>query len=151
MAAKKGMNAKLYYKVGGVAASGGTWTELTIVRNNTLNMEKGEADVTTRGNSGWKATVTTLKDGSVEFEIVADTSDAGYTALSDAFMDDVKIGLAILDGVKETGTGLVADFAIVKFARAEELENAQLMNVTAKPTYSTTAPSWMEAGSPALT
>jgi hypothetical protein len=42
----------------------------------TLNLEAGEAEVTTRANSGWRATVATLKEASVEFEMVWDTGDA---------------------------------------------------------------------------
>lgn len=34
-----------------------------------LNLEKGEADVTTRANNGWRATKGTLKEGSIEFEM----------------------------------------------------------------------------------
>lgn len=44
MATKLGMEAKLYYKIGGVAA-GGAWNELDNARDVTLNMEAGEADV----------------------------------------------------------------------------------------------------------
>jgi hypothetical protein len=150
MGAKTGMQAKLYYKVGGVAAAQGDWVELTDIKDNTLNLEKGEADVTTRGNNGWKATVGTLKSGSVEFEMVWNPDDAGFSAISDAFVGDSAIGLAILDGPKETGTGLVADFSITKFSRNEKLEEAVTVSVTAKPTYSATAPVWMEAGTPSL-
>jgi len=149
MGAKTGMQAKLYYKVGGVAAQA-NWVELTDIKDNTLNLEKGEADVTTRANSGWKASVGAAKSGAVEFEMIWNTDDAGFTALSDAFINDSAIGLAVLDGPKDTGTGLVADFAIIKFARNEKLEEAITVAVTAKPTYSATAPVWMEAGTPAL-
>ena len=44
----------------------------------TLSLEAGEADVTTRGNDGWRAIVATLKEASVEFEMVWDTGDAGF-------------------------------------------------------------------------
>jgi len=143
------LEAKLYYKAGGVAAEG-AWAELTDIKDNTLNLEKGEADVTTRGNSGWKATIGTLKSGSVEFEMVWDPDDEGFAALSDAYFEGTAICLAILDGAKETGTGLVADFAITKFSRKEPLEEAVSVSITAKPTYSATAPVWMEAGQPPL-
>jgi len=149
MSVKTGMEAKLYYKAGGVAGQG-DWLELTNIKDNTLNLEKGEADVTTRGNNGWKATVGTLKSGSVEFEMVWDPEDAGFAAISAAYFGDAVIGLAILDGAKETGTGLVADFAITNFSRKEPLEEAVSVSVTAKPTYSATAPVWMEAGQPPL-
>jgi hypothetical protein len=44
----------------------------------------------------------------------------------------------------------VADFSITKFSRNEKLEEAVTVSVTAKPTYSATAPVWMEAGTPSL-
>lgn len=58
MALKLGMAAKLYFKAGGVAAAG-AWTELGNVKDVTLSLETGEADVTTRANAGWKATIGT--------------------------------------------------------------------------------------------
>lgn len=145
MSAKLGMNAKLYYKEGGMDAAG-SWNELTNVRDNTLNLEKGDADVTTRGNNGWRATLATLKDGSVEFEMVWDPDDAGFDAIHDAYFNDNVIGLSILDGAIATGTGLQADFAITNFTRNEPLEEAMTVNVTAKPTYSSSPPRWLEGG-----
>ncbi|MBK9127943.1 MAG: hypothetical protein IPM13_09095 [Phycisphaerales bacterium] len=70
-----GMNAKLYYGTAGVPAA----TEMANVRNVTLNLEAGEADVTTRANSGWRATAPTLRECSVELEMVLDPDDAGLT------------------------------------------------------------------------
>ena len=77
MSVKLGLDAKLYFCVAGIGGSP-TWTELTNVKNVTLSLQKGEADVTTRANSGWKATAGTLKEGSIEFEMVWDTADAGF-------------------------------------------------------------------------
>jgi len=142
------MDAKLYYKAGGLGAAG-DWSELTNVRDNTLNLEKGEADVTTRGNNGWRATVGTLKDGSVEFEMIWDPEDDGFDAIQDAYFNDALIALAILDGAIETGTGLMADFSVTNFTRNEPLEEAMTVSVTAKPTYSANAPQWLENGATA--
>ncbi len=140
MAIKLGMEAKLYY---GAAGSTPT-TELTNVKDVTLNLETGEADVTTRGNQGWRATVATLKNGSVEFEMIWDTGDAGFTAIREAYFNNTAIALAILDG--ESGEGLDADFSITNFSRNEPLEEAITVSVTAKPTYSTRAPAWVTGG-----
>ncbi|MBN8646157.1 MAG: hypothetical protein J0L61_13060, partial [Planctomycetes bacterium] len=107
----------------------------------TLNLEAGEADVTTRANNGWRATVATLKEASVEFEMVWDTGDAGFTAIKNAFFNNDPIGLQILDAA--AGQGLQADFSITNFSRSEALEEAITVSVTAKVTYSTTAPSWI--------
>jgi len=138
------MDAKLYCKIGGVGGSG-SWLELTNVKDVTLNLETGEADVTTRGNAGWRATIGTLKDGSVEFEMVWDTEDAGFSAIKDAYFDNAKIGFAVMDGdIAASGSqGLQADFSITNFSRKEPLEEALAVSVTAKPTYSDTAPQWV--------
>lgn len=139
MAIKLGMEAKLYYKVGG-QGGGGSWNELANTRDVTLNLETGEADVTTRANSGWRATVGTLKEASVEFEMVWDTADAGFTAIKNAFFNNEMIGLRVLDG--DGGQGLQADFSITNFSRNEALEEAITVSVTAKVTYSDTPPTW---------
>jgi hypothetical protein len=135
---KLGMEAKLFYGVAGATAA----TELTNVKDVTLNLESGEADVTTRGNAGWRATVGTLKTGSVEFEMIWDSADAGFAAIKDAYFNNTPIALAILDGAG--GEGLDADFSITNFSRKEALEEAITVSVTAKPTYSTRAPAWVE-------
>jgi len=140
MAIKLGMEAKLYYGTAGATAN----TELINVKDVTLNLETGEADVTTRGNQGWRATVATLKNGTVEFEMIWDTGDAGFAAIKDAYFNNTAIALAILDGAN--GEGLDADFSITNFSRNEPLEEAITVSVTAKPTYSTRAPAWKEAG-----
>jgi hypothetical protein len=132
------MEAKIYHGAAGSTAT----SELTNVKDVTLNLETGEADVTTRGNQGWRATVGTLKEGSVEFEMVWDSDDTGFTAIKNAYFNNTPIALAILD--HENGEGLDADFSITNFSRNEPLEEAITVSVTAKPTYSTRAPAWVE-------
>ena len=140
MSIKLGMDAKLNYKAGGQGGSG-AWTALGNVKDVTLNLETGEADVTTRANSGWRAMVATLKNASVEFEMVWDTGDNGFKAIKDAFFANAPIGLQVLDAA--AGQGLQADFSITNFSRKEGLEEALTVSVTAKVTYSATAPSWI--------
>jgi hypothetical protein len=142
MAIKLGMEAKLLFKVGGQAGAG-AWAALGNTRDVTLNLEAGEADVTTRANSGWRATVATLKEASVEFEMVWDTGDAGFTAIKNAFFNNDPIGLQVLDDTPPGGQGLQADFSITNFSRSEALEEAITVSVTAKVTYSATAPTWI--------
>ena len=139
-----GMDAHLFFCVDGAGGSP-TWTEITNVKDLTLNLEKGEADVTTRGNNGWRATVGTLKEASVEWDMVWDTDDAGFAAIKDAYFDNLLIGLAVLDRVIDDpdAEGLIADFSITNFSRSEPLEEALTVSITAKPTYSTTAPRWV--------
>ena len=143
MAVKLGLDAKLYRNTGTYATP--VWDEITNVRDVTLNLESGEADVTTRGNAGWRATVATLKDGSIEFEMVWDSDDTDFTAIRDAFLNKTAVELAVLDGdVVTTGSqGLRASFMVTSFSRNEPLEEAITVSVTMKPTYSANPPEWM--------
>ena len=147
MAHKLGLDCKLYYNEDGnenpiVPAN---WTELSNTRDVTLNLEKGEADVTTRANNGYRATATTLKDASVEFEMVWDPDDAGFTALRQAFFNNASIGILILDGaVTAAGSqGLVADMEVVNFSRNEPLQETVTVSVTLNPAYSDEPPRWV--------
>jgi hypothetical protein len=146
MGVKLGLEAKLYYDPLGAEQS--AWNEIGNAKDVTLNLEKGEADVTTRANQGWRATVGTLKEGSVEWEMIWDTADPAFTAVKDSWFNNTLIGLAVMDG--DIGTvgnqGLWADFSIINFTRNEPLEEAITVNVTAKPTYSTYAPNWVTIG-----
>ena len=62
MAIKLGLDAKLFR---GVAGTQGT-IEVTNVKDVSLSLESGEADVTTRKAKGWKLSVATLKEASLE-------------------------------------------------------------------------------------
>jgi len=150
MSIKFGLDAKLYYCVAGIGGSP-TWLELTNVKNVTLSLTKGEADVTTRANKGWRATAGTLKEGTIEFEMIWDTKDAGFTAIKNAYFDNSIIGLAAMDGpitgADSNGSqGLWADCMVTDFSRDEPLEDALGVKVTAKPTYSTNPPIWKTVG-----
>jgi hypothetical protein len=102
MPAKLGLDAKLYRNTGVFATP--VWDLVGNVRDLTLSLEAGEADVSTRSNNGWRATVGTLKDASLEFEMVWDTADADFTAIRDAFFNNTNIEFAVMDGLI-TGAG----------------------------------------------
>ena len=129
---KLGMEAKLYY--GAAAALLSALTEADNVKDLTLNLEGGEADITTRGNAGWRATAPTLKEATVEFEMIWLPTDTAFAAIRDAFLGNTTLRFAILDGDKDAeGTeGLMGDFAITNFSRNEALEEAITVSVTAK-------------------
>ncbi len=135
MAVVLGLDAKL---LRGAAGSTGS-TEVKNVKDLTLNLESGEADVTTRATKGWRATVATLKDASLEFGILYDTADADFTAFSDAYFNNTPLALFVTDG---DGNGLDADFSITGFSVEQPLEEALSVSVTAKPTASERAPQW---------
>jgi predicted secreted protein len=140
MARKLGMEAKLYRNTGNYASP--TWSEVANVRDLTMNTEKGSADVTTRGNSGWRAMAGTLKDLSVEFEMVYDTADEDFTAIQTAFMDNDQVEFAVMDGdIAEAGTqGIRATFEVMNFSQSEPLEEAIIVSVTLSAAYADNAP-----------
>ena len=146
MATRLGMDAKLYRNTGTYAAP--TWVEVSNVKDVTLNLEKGEADVTTRANAGWRATVGTLKDASIEFQMVWDTVDAGFDAIRQAFFNNTPLEFAVMDGdiTDLDSEGLRATFDIFNFTRNEALEEAILVDVSIKPTYAANAPEWITGG-----
>ena len=143
MGIRLGMQGKLYRNTGTYAVP--VWSELSNVKDVTLNLETGDADVTTRNNGGWKASIATLKEASIEFELVWDTSDAGFTAIQNAFFTNGSVELAVMDGdIATAGSqGLRATMIIMNFSREEPLEEAMKASVTCKPTYAANAPQWL--------
>lgn len=142
MARKLGLQGKLYRNTGTYASP--TWVEITNVRNLTLSVEKGEADLSVRGGNGWETIVATLKKGSIEFDMVYDTEDTNFTALQTAFFSDAQIEFAVMDGpIATTGSqGLRASCEILKFGRNEPLTEGMTTPVMIKPGYSANAPAW---------
>ncbi|PVY38598.1 phage tail tube protein [Victivallis vadensis] len=136
MAVVLGLDAILMRGTAGQTAA----TEVKNVKDLTLSMESGEADVTTRATSGWKASIATLKEASLEFGILYDTEDADFTAFRDAYFGNTPLALFVTDG---NGSGLDADWSITGFSVEQPLEEALTVSVTAKPTASTRAPAWV--------
>jgi len=144
MSHRLGLDGKLYRNTGDYASP--VWVEISNVKDVSLSLEKGEADVSSRANNGWKATVGTLRDGSVEFEMIWDSEDPGFAAIKDSYFLDTPIELAVMDGdVAVSGSqGLRASFSVLNFSRNEPLEESMTAQVTVKPTYSEHPPEWME-------
>lgn len=156
-----GMNAKMYFQTN-TATAFTNWpgsgappnlAEMELVQNVTLNIDLATADVTTRGGSGWRQTVATLRDATVDFDILWDqdftTAAEELAALVWAVMNNGTLNIAVLDGATTHGTGndphrgLWAPMMVVSFPRAEELESALNCSVSMRPTYSSVAPEWV--------
>ena len=127
-----GMNAKIYQGTAGGELA--TLSEMANVKDVTLSLEAGEADVTTRANQGWRATAPTLRECTAEFEMLWKPGDAGFDAVKTAFLTSGTIRLAVLTGEKAaSGTeGPLGDFSITNFSRSEPLEEGVTVSVTAK-------------------
>ena len=143
MAIVLGLDAKLYRNTGAWATP--TWSLVDNVRDLTTSVEKGDADVSTRGSGGWRQHAVTLKDGSIDFEMVWDTADIEFTSLKDAFFNDTTVEMAALDLlVATTGAqGLHADFNVGDFSRAEALEDALKVSVKLTPARTANTPEWL--------
>jgi hypothetical protein len=139
---KLGFEAKCYYDATG--AGQGTWVELTIVKDLSLNQEADEAEATIRGDDGEKSWLQGLKDRSIEIVCGYLTSDAGYQALRDAWNNNTPIGLAFMDGDIATigSEGYQADFVVTGFNRSENLSEPMTATFTVKRTSSAFAHGW---------
>jgi hypothetical protein len=143
MGLKLGFQGKLYRNTGTPGQP--TWNEIPNVRDLTLTLEASEADVSTRGGGGWRATAAGLKEVTIEWEMVWDPADEDMQAIRDAWLNNASIELAAVDGgITTQGTqGIRAICAITKFTRNESLDEAMTVSVTAKPTYAQPAVQWM--------
>lgn len=146
MALVLGLDCKLYVNTDESYVSP-VWSELTNCRDVTLTMEKNDADVTTRGNNGWRARVGVLKDATLEFDMVWDTDDPNFDVIRDAYLNNEAVEMAALDGdVETTGSqGLRGEWTVTNFSRNENLEEAVTVSVSLALTYAPdNPPQWME-------
>ena len=130
-----GIDAKLYRGTVGVQAS----TLMENVKDVGVEVESGEADVTTRKAKGWRLSIATLKTATIDFEMNYDPADADFTALQTAYFSNTPLAFFVSDGL---GTGLDADFTILKFSQSQPLEGPISVSVSIKPTDSNRAPTW---------
>lgn len=159
MSASLGLNAKAYYATSRAtwgtldadgyshsAAAPGGLTELTNIRDLSLNMTNAEADVTTRGSGGFELTLATLTSAEINFDMVYDTADTGFVKMQNAFFNKTNLPLAFLSGNKTStnSAGLWIDAMVTKFEKSENLADAQMVSVSVKPGYSTVAPEWVK-------
>lgn len=138
-----GLDCKLYRGTAGASAT----TRMNNVKDVTVNMESGDADITTRAANGWKQSVATLKDASIEFEMLVDSNDADYIAIRDAYFQNKPLAIFCSDG---QGSGLDCDVVVTTFSEEQPLEEAVSVKVTLKPTNiggsSGRAPTWNTSG-----
>lgn len=120
--------------------------EITNIKDVKLSIDKGSADVSVRGNNGWSATLSTLKDAEATISMVYDPADADYLALMAAWLLNTTIPLALLNGASTvSGTqGLWADFSVLKAEKDEALTEGQMITFTVKPGLSAVAPQWVK-------
>jgi len=135
-------NAKLYRNTGTYGSP--VWNEIALVKDLTLNMDKGDVDITTRASFGFIERVDGLIDATVDFSMLWDTADDDFTALRTAFFAKTAIECLVLDGGSAVvgAQGLRASMMIKTFTRNETLGEALMVDVQLMPTKSANAPAW---------
>lgn len=140
---KLGLNGKLYRNTGSYGTP--VWGEVTAVRDLTLSDSMSEADVTKRSSGGWRETIVTLREASVDFDMVNVAGDTQVQNIRAAYAARTATEFTIMDdGIAVPGArGIRATCQVTKFELSQELENAQMYSVTIKPTPSANPPSEM--------
>ena len=113
--------------------------EIVNAKDVTLNIEAGDADVTTRAANGWRMHMPTLMDASIEFELL--TGGADGTKLASLFNSGATADLEISGG----NVSFTAKVVVTNFAGSQPLEDAESVSVTIRP-----APVTDSADAPAL-
>ena len=136
MGIRIGLEAKLFYGTAGTQAA----TEAKNVKDVTLSLEAGSADITTRAANGWRVKKATLKEGSLEFGMNYNTEDVLCSTVLTNFLSGTPLAFFVTDGA---GTGLDADFTLTNCSIEQPLEEAISVSVTAEPTDAGRAPAWV--------
>lgn len=131
MAVVRGKDFKLYRNSDDPYDNTPTWVLVPNVRDLTRNLEKSLADASVRGTT-FRQQVGTMKDLSLDFQMVYDPTDTALIAYETAFHSDANIETLILDGSIATvgSKGLRFQAQITKFSVNEALEDVGLVDVT---------------------
>lgn len=141
-----GADCKLYRNTGTWASP--TWNEIQRARDVTINLERAEADMSSRVTE-WKLTKGALKDLTIEFDLVYHQDDPDYVVLRDAFLNNTTVEMTALDGSSATNgsEGPRAHMTVLQFGRPEPLEDTVRIPITVKPANAANAPEWYIVGS----
>lgn len=139
MSARRGKDFKLYRNTDDPYDNSPTWSLVTNVRDLTRNLEKDMADASIRGSS-FHLQVSTLKNFSIDFQMVYDPTDTDFIAFEAAYINDTDIEMLDLDGlISTTGSkGLRFQGQVTKFTVNEALGDVGLVDVSIAPGYTPT-------------
>ncbi len=110
-------------------------TELTNVKDLTVNLSSEKIDVGTRASGDWMATAPGRKDGTITFNMQWSAADAGFVAIKNAWLNKTEIPFYALDGDKATSgkQGPAGNFNVTNFTRNEPLNEAVTVDVELSP------------------
>lgn len=136
----RGKDFKLYVNTA-VSPAPDDFLELSNVRDVTRNLTKALADASTR-LSDYRAQVGTLKELSLDTQVVYSPDDELFQILQDAFDNDTNLDLLDLDGSIDTigSKGLRFMGQVTNFTTNEALEDVGLVDITIVPGYDAANP-----------
>ncbi|HSV28700.1 MAG TPA: hypothetical protein VLL76_04050 [Candidatus Omnitrophota bacterium] len=138
MAFKLGKDCKFYFisaPLAAVATGSEQWVLTGNVRDVAVDRSTGTADMTTRGNAGYRQRAATLKEATITFEMLKDGADAAFQAFQAAYDTSSEIAVAAMDGLMSPGagnssSGLTGNFTVSDFSESQELEESVKISVT---------------------
>lgn len=106
----------------------------TNCRDVTITLDTEEVDITSRATSGFKATVATTKESTIEFEAIWKPSDTYFDWIKDAWSNSAEIAVLAMDGPYNTtgNSGLIGNFTVPGFSREEPIGDVMRSQVTMK-------------------
>ena len=145
---KLGLEVASFLNTGTIAAP--VWAEIGPIRDETVNLSRSLADVTTRQANGFRLQRGTLMEGSIDATMLYKPGNTQFDDIQSAFFDATQIILGIFDGdVTVAGTyyGLHSAANVTDFTVNRELEEAMTVNVQFTldlEATTETAPNWVE-------
>lgn len=137
MADKIGLECKVYRTASPLSStvySGAAWLEAKNVKDVSISLSKGRADMSTRAST-WRENRGTLKEGPVTLTVKWDVDDDLCAALLASWLNNTRIGLAFLDGAV-TGAGAqgpAGNYECMEFPRTENLEEGVMIEAVVEP------------------
>jgi hypothetical protein len=118
-------------------------TAINNIKDLTLNLTKGETDISTRGDSSWTTRAPTLKDATISTQIKWLPGDAFFEACLNSYLTDDEFAFYALDAARSVdgAQGPAGNWAVFNFTRNENLTEAVMVDVELKMS---SYPDWFE-------
>jgi len=117
------------------------WDAITEVKDLSITQNKSKVDVTTRASGGHVESVDGLKENSIEWSMLYNTSDTDFAALMAAYFANTAVPLYAADGAAVTGTeGLRASCMITQANVSQTLGEALMVDFVADPVKNADSP-----------
>lgn len=101
-------------------------------RDVTLSLDTETEEITAREDGGFRTTIPTVKNSTIEFEARWKKNDTFFEWLTDAWAASGEIAVMAMDGVWNTAgnSGLVGNFTVTGFSRSEPISGVMSSSIT---------------------